>query len=157
MKSPQEVAAFLDGLLGPTPGELLVDELRGRPDAVDVVQALEAGDHERGARAPAGSRCRRRRRGAGQAPAAGWSRLFGEPGPEHPLSLDFRRAAAAALRLERGRAGARPRQGQGRDVPVRLTSWSRWADSRSSSACSCAALSRPEATALSSFACKPRG
>ena len=44
---PQAVAAFLDGLLGPTEGDRLLEELRERGDQPEVVAALEAADHER--------------------------------------------------------------------------------------------------------------
>ena len=46
-QSPTTVSAFLDGLLGPSRDERLIDELRASSDQPDVLAALEAGDHER--------------------------------------------------------------------------------------------------------------
>jgi putative thioredoxin len=93
---PQAVATFLDELLGPTAGERLLEELRERDDAADVVAALEAGDHERAlelllARTEHADAERRDQ-------IRGWMvALFGELGQEHPLSTTYRRRLAAAL------------------------------------------------------------
>jgi putative thioredoxin len=93
---PQAVVTFLDELLGPTAGERLLEELRERDDATDVVAALEAGDHERAlelllARIEDADAERRDR-------IRGWMvALFGELGQEHPLSTAYRRRLAAAL------------------------------------------------------------
>ncbi len=93
---PQAVSEFLDGLIGPTAGDRLLDELRERGDQPDVVAALEAGDHERAltllleqARAAAGDERDEIRR---------WMvALFTELGHEHELSSRFRRQLASAL------------------------------------------------------------
>ena len=93
---PQAVASFLDGLLGPTVGERLLDELRERGDQPDVVRALEGGDHERALellleqiRAAEGER-RDELRGFMVA-------LFDELGQDNPLSSRFRRQLASTL------------------------------------------------------------
>jgi putative thioredoxin len=95
-QSPQSVGAFLDGLLGPSAGDRLLEELRGREDQAEVVRALEQGDHERAlelllaqARASNGDQRDEVRR---------WMlALFAELGQEHPLSARYRRELAAAL------------------------------------------------------------
>jgi putative thioredoxin len=46
-KSPASVATFLDGLLGPTKDERLVEELRDSGEQPEVLAALEADDYER--------------------------------------------------------------------------------------------------------------
>jgi putative thioredoxin len=93
---PQAVAAFLDGLLGPTAAERLLEELREQDDQADVVAALEASDHERAlellleqVRKSNGERRDEVRR---------WMlALFEELGQEHPLSASYRRQLATAL------------------------------------------------------------
>jgi putative thioredoxin len=94
--SPQTVASFLDGLLGPTPRERLVEELRERGDRPDVLAALEAGDDERAlellleaAREATGDEQDEIRRLM--------VTLFEELGQEHELSTRYRRALATAL------------------------------------------------------------
>jgi putative thioredoxin len=92
----QTVEAFLDGLLGPPPGERLLDELRERTGYEDAVAALEAGDHERVldlllARAE-----------AAESVARDEIRhfmvvVFEELGQDHPLSTKYRRRLAAIL------------------------------------------------------------
>jgi putative thioredoxin len=93
---PQAVATFLDELLGPTAGERLLEELRARDDAADVVEALEAGDHER-----ALALLLARTEGADSQQRDEVRRwmvaLFGELGQEHPLSTAYRRRLATAL------------------------------------------------------------
>jgi thioredoxin len=93
---PQSVESFLDGLLGPTEGDRLLDELRERGDQPEVVAALEAGDHEHAlellldqARAAAGAQRDEIRRFM--------VALFAELGQDHPLSSRFRRQLASAL------------------------------------------------------------
>ena len=92
----QAVGAFLDGLLGPTAGERLLEELRTREDYADVVGALEAGDRER-----ALSLLLERAQADGNGDRDDARRfmvaLFEELGQEHPLSLSYRRRLAAAL------------------------------------------------------------
>jgi putative thioredoxin len=95
-QSPQSVAAFLDGLLGPTAGEQLIEELRERGDRPDVLAALEAGDEERAldllleeARTTSGDERDEVRRLM--------VALFEELGQEHELSTRYRRALASTL------------------------------------------------------------
>jgi putative thioredoxin len=95
-QSPQSVAAFLDGLLGPSPGERLLDELREEGDRPDVVAALAAGDHERAlellleqARTTSGDERDEIRRLM--------VALFEELGQDHELSTRYRRALASTL------------------------------------------------------------
>jgi putative thioredoxin len=95
-QSPQAVASFLDGLLAPTQGALLLEELRARADQAEVVAALEGGDHERALEllleqiqeAEGEPRDELRR----------WMvALFAELGQEHPVSAQYRRKLATAL------------------------------------------------------------
>jgi putative thioredoxin len=93
---PQAVAAFLDGLLGPTPGERLIEELRERGDRPEVLAALEEGDEERAlellleaAREATGDEQDEIRRLM--------VALFEELGQEHELSMRYRRALASTL------------------------------------------------------------
>ena len=95
-QSPQSVATFLDALLGPSPGERLLEELRERGNRLDVVAALEAGDHERAlellleeARTTSGDDRDEIRRLM--------VTLFEELGQEHELSTKYRRALASTL------------------------------------------------------------
>jgi putative thioredoxin len=90
------VAAFLDGLLGPTAGERLIEELRQRDDRPDVLAALEAGDEERAlellldeARTATGEERDEIRRLM--------VALFEELGQDHELSTRYRRALASTL------------------------------------------------------------
>jgi thioredoxin-like negative regulator of GroEL len=90
------VAAFLDGLLGPTAGERLIEELRERGDRPDVLAALEAGDEERAlellldeARMATGEERDEIRRLM--------VALFEELGQDHELSTRYRRALASML------------------------------------------------------------
>ena len=94
--SPQTVASFLDGLLGPTPRERLIEELRERGERPDVLAALERGDDEgalelllEAARESTGEERDEIRRLM--------VALFDELGQEHELSMRYRRALAAAL------------------------------------------------------------
>jgi putative thioredoxin len=93
---PQAVAAFLDGLLGPTAGERLLDELRERGDQAEVVAALEAGDHERALELLLAQA--REVEGEQQDEVRRWMvALFAELGQDHPLSTRFRRQLATTL------------------------------------------------------------
>jgi putative thioredoxin len=92
----QVVGTFLDGLLGPPPGERVLEELRERGGYEDVVSALEGGDHERalslllGRAAAAENATRDEIRGVMVA-------VFEDLGQEHPLSVQYRRRLAAIL------------------------------------------------------------
>jgi putative thioredoxin len=92
VRSPQSVAAFLDGLTGPSEAERLLEELRIEGEWPDVLEALDAGDHERALELLLGrldddpDRVRRV-----------MVALFDELGVDHPLSLTYRRRLSAAL------------------------------------------------------------
>ena len=96
VQSAPSVAAFLDGLLGPTAGERLMNELRESGEQPDVLIALEHGDHEQALRllleqakgGTAESRDRVR---------ALMVALFEELGQDHELSERYRRQLAATL------------------------------------------------------------
>jgi putative thioredoxin len=95
-QSAPTVEAFLDSLLGPSPGEKLLDELRASGEEPLVLEALEHGDHERAlellleeARSAGGQRRDRVR----ELMVA----IFRELGQEHPLSTRYRRELATAL------------------------------------------------------------
>ena len=93
---PQAVAAFLDKLLGPSAGQLLLEQLREQGDRAEVVAALEAGDHERALELlleEAGAADGEHRDEIRQFMVA----LFTELGQEHPLSIRYRRLLATAL------------------------------------------------------------
>ena len=95
-QSPQSVAAFLDGLLGPNEGERLLDELSASEEFPEILGPLAEGDYERAlewllARVPeAGPEERERVREVMVA-------IFGELGQEHPVSTAYRRRLATAL------------------------------------------------------------
>jgi putative thioredoxin len=95
-QSPAGVSTFLDGLLGPSAAEQLVEELRASGEQPDVLAALEADDHERALSllldqvASAEGDERERIRELMVA-------LFGELGSDHPLTVRFRRQLATAL------------------------------------------------------------
>jgi putative thioredoxin len=90
------VAEFLDGLTGPSGAEQVVAELRSSGDLPEVVGAVEDGDHERAlgllmeaiASTTDGERDRLRVLAV---------LLFGDLGPEHPVTMRYRRQLAAAL------------------------------------------------------------
>jgi putative thioredoxin len=90
------VAAFLDGLLGPPPGERLLEELRDDGGYGDVVAALEGADHER-----ALALMLERARNADRADLDPIRRImvdmFEDLGQDHPLSSAYRRRLAAIL------------------------------------------------------------
>ena len=95
-QSAQSVAAFLDGLLGPSAAERVVEELRESGDRPEVLAALEAGDHERAlellleeARTTTGEERDAVRRLMVS--------LFEALGQDHELSVRYRRALATAL------------------------------------------------------------
>jgi putative thioredoxin len=94
--SPASVSAFLDGLLGPSRGDRLVEELRESGDEPEVLAALEAGDHERALAlllervGAAGADERDRLRELMVA-------IFESLGQDHPLATRYRRQLATAL------------------------------------------------------------
>jgi putative thioredoxin len=96
VRSAQGVADFLDGLLGPSVGERLVDELRASGAEPAVLAALEAGDYERALELllgeAQGAEPERRERVRELMVA-----IFTELGQEHPLSVRFRRQLATTL------------------------------------------------------------
>jgi putative thioredoxin len=96
-QSPQSVGAFLDEVLAPSPGERLLAELRESGERPELLAALEVGDHEQAlelllAEVREESDLERRDELRRLMVA-----LFDELGPEHPLSMRFRRQLAAAL------------------------------------------------------------
>jgi putative thioredoxin len=97
VQSPQNVASFLDALLGPSAGERLVEELRAAGGQNEVVAALEARDHER-----ALDLLLDQARGADDAEARDRIRrwmlaLFEELGQDDELATRYRRQLASAL------------------------------------------------------------
>ncbi len=93
---PVAVASFLDGLVGPSPLERVLEDIRESGDFPEVLPALERGDHELALRVlieelPHADGTRRDR--IRQLMVL----LFSELGQEHPLSLRYRRKLAAAL------------------------------------------------------------
>jgi putative thioredoxin len=93
---PAAVAQFLDELTGPGAVERAIAELRAEGDLPEVVSALEDGDHERALvlllEAIDGATAGRRERLV--ALTVG---LFADLGPEHPLSVRYRRRLATML------------------------------------------------------------
>jgi putative thioredoxin len=91
VRSPQAVAAFLDGLLAPSEAAQLVANERPQ-----IREAVEAGDYERAFEhllAEVAGADRERREEIRRLMVA----LFGELGAEHPLSARYRRRLASAL------------------------------------------------------------
>jgi thioredoxin-like negative regulator of GroEL len=93
---PAAVSRFLDGLIGPSPAEQLLVELRESGEASEIVAALDAGEHERAfelllaeTEATDGERRERLRELA--------VALFGDLGHEHPLTQRYRRRLATVL------------------------------------------------------------
>jgi thioredoxin len=95
-QSRSVVESFLDGLLGPSAGKRLLDELREREGYDDVAAALEVGDHER-----ALSLLLERAQNADRADRDEIRRfmvdLFEDLGQDHPISAAYRRRLAAIL------------------------------------------------------------
>ena len=95
-RPPQFVSSFLDELLGPTPGERLVAELRESGERPELVAALDAGDYETALEqllAEAESRDGDPRHEVRRLMLA----LFEELGTEHELSQRYRRRLATVL------------------------------------------------------------
>jgi thioredoxin-like negative regulator of GroEL len=94
--SPAAVDAFLDKLTGPRPSERLLEELKASGEFPDVLGPLAEEDYERvletllGRLGGADPDERERIREIMVA-------LFGELGPEHPLTSRYRRRLATAL------------------------------------------------------------
>ena len=94
---PQAVAAFLDALTGPSPGERALEELRESGEVAEAADALEAGDVERALElllaevVAEGDRTRRERL------ARVMVSLFEELGQEDPVATSYRRRLATAL------------------------------------------------------------
>ncbi|HEU4449539.1 MAG TPA: thioredoxin [Gaiellaceae bacterium] len=92
----QAVESFLDGLAGPSPSERLLEELTASGEFPEILGPLAEGDHERALEwllgALAGAEPERRERIREVMVA-----LFGELGPEHPLTTHYRRRLATAL------------------------------------------------------------
>ena len=91
-----QVAAFLDELLASSPGDWLVEDLRESGREPELLEALEAGDHERAlqllledARRGDGER----REQVRELMVA----IFAELGQEHPLAARYRRELTATL------------------------------------------------------------
>jgi putative thioredoxin len=93
---PQAVASFLDGLLGPSAGERLLEELRDRGDYEDVVSALEDGDRER-ALSLLLERAVTAERAARDEVRRYMVAVFDDLGQDNPLSTEYRRRLAAIL------------------------------------------------------------
>jgi thioredoxin len=95
-QSPQSVASFLDGLLGPSESEQLLDELAASGEFPEVLGPLAEGDYERAlewllSRAlEADGEDRERIREVMVA-------IFNQLGQDHPLSTAYRRRLALAL------------------------------------------------------------
>jgi putative thioredoxin len=93
-QSRPSVASFLDGLLGPSQLERVLEELRAAGDAPDVLAALEAGDHERALDLLlAQVEDPERRDRARELMVA----IFGELGQDDPLATRYRRRLATVL------------------------------------------------------------
>ncbi|MEX0675320.1 MAG: tetratricopeptide repeat protein [Gaiellaceae bacterium] len=92
VRSPQAVAAFLDGLTGPSEAERLLEELRAEGTWPDVVAAVDEGDHERALDLLLERLDEDRERVRTLMVA-----LFQELGADHPLSATYRRRLSAAL------------------------------------------------------------
>jgi thioredoxin len=96
VQSAQAVAAFLDGLTGPSAAERLVDELAASGEFPEILGPLAEGDYERAlewllAEVVDGEPERRER--IRQVMVA----LFDELGHDHPLASRYRRRLATAL------------------------------------------------------------
>jgi putative thioredoxin len=93
-QSRPSVSAFLDGLLGPSQLERVLEQLRETGDAPDVLAALEAGEHERALDLLlAQVENPERRERARELMVA----IFGELGQDDPLATRYRRRLATAL------------------------------------------------------------
>jgi putative thioredoxin len=94
--SAQGVAAFLDGLTGPSAGERLLEELRNAGAEPELVADLEAGDYERALERlleEALTAEPERRERVRELMVA----IFAELGQDDPLATTYRRRLATAL------------------------------------------------------------
>jgi putative thioredoxin len=93
-QSRPSVSSFLDGLLGPSQLERVIEELRSSGEAPDVLAALEDGEHERALdlllEQVADVERRNRARDLMVA-------IFGELGQDDPVATAYRRRLATAL------------------------------------------------------------
>ncbi len=95
-QSRQSVAAFLDGLTGPSAAERLVAELAESGEFPEIIGPLAEGDYERALEwllAQATEADSERRERIREVMVA----LFAELGQDHPLSERYRRRLATAL------------------------------------------------------------
>lgn len=94
--SPQAVAAFLDGLSGPSASEQLLEELSASGEFPEILGPLAEGDYERALEwllsSLEGADSERRERIREVMVA-----VFGELGPEHAVTTHYRRRLATAL------------------------------------------------------------
>jgi putative thioredoxin len=96
IQSAAAVGSFLDGLLGPTAGERLLEELRASGKEPEVLEALEAGNYERALErllAEASDAEPDRRERVRELMVA----IFEDLGQDDPLAAQYRRRLAAAL------------------------------------------------------------
>ena len=92
VRSPQMVAAFLDGLTGPSELDRVTDELRADGRWPDVVAAIDEARYERALELLLGRLDEDRDRVREVMVA-----LFSELGPEHPVAAQYRRKLSTAL------------------------------------------------------------
>lgn len=95
-RPPQFVSDFLDELLGPTPGERLLEELRESGERPELLEALEAGEHER-ALEQLLSEAQNGNGDARDEVRRLMLAIFAELGDEDELTQRYRRRLAAAL------------------------------------------------------------
>jgi putative thioredoxin len=92
VRSPQMVAAFLDGLTGPSELDRVTDELRADGRWPDVVAAIDEARYERALELLL-ERLDEDRDRVREVMVA----LFSELGPEHPVAAQYRRKLSTAL------------------------------------------------------------
>jgi len=92
VRSPQMVAAFLDGLTGPSELDRVTDELRADGRWPDVLAAIDEARYERALELLLGRLDEDRDRVREVMVA-----LFSELGPEHPVAAQYRRKLSTAL------------------------------------------------------------
>jgi putative thioredoxin len=95
-RSPQGIEDFLDGVLGPSPAQRLLDELAASGEFPEILGPLAEGDYERALEwllGEIGAAETERRERIREIMVA----LFAELGHEHPLATRYRRRLATAL------------------------------------------------------------